>query len=324
MNSRTSERFHSGENLAKNILMIDGITRSGKSVLSHVIGTFENTEHIQFYYALEHLMSGVALGSVEMDFAKAFLSSQLNELTYNSMLGRNINFRASDQTGVPNHPRFEMYKTRLEQSEGDHIVELLRDGKHLFPFLTHDVMVNYEIFEVLLPEAKVIEIYRNPILNIRSCYLKGYGNRFSNDPRFFSLTLSEGFEPVPWYAESQENVWRSFNNMERCVWMVTHLIRKSITQQYLRKRDLVLTISHEDLVQETERIVDQIERFIGQKRTAASSIQLSKQKCPRIIDANIEKHFLRDIRSSTRQSLVTDLESLVEDFKENVYGFCKE
>jgi hypothetical protein len=323
MKSGNSERFHSSRNLAKNIVMIDGITRSGKSVLSHVIGTFENTEHIQFYYPLEHLMSGVALGSVEMDFAKAFLASQLNELALNSMLGRNINFRASDQTGVPNHPRFEMYKARLEQSEGDHIVEQLDDGKYLFPFLTHDVMVNYAIFEALLPEAKVIEIYRNPILNIRSCYLKGYGNRFSNDPRFFTLTLSEGLEPVPWYAESQENVWRSFNNMERCVWLVTNLIRKSISQQNLRKRDLVLTISHEDLVQETDRIVEEIETFIGQKRTSASSIQLSKQNCPRKIDANIEKLFLRDIRSLTRQSLVTDLESLVEDFKDNVYGFCK-
>ena len=323
MKSRISETFHSGENLAKNIVVIDGITRSGKSVLSHVIGTFENTEHIQFYYPLEHLMSGVALGSVEMDFAKAFLTSQLNELVYNSMLGRNVNFRASDQTGVPNHPRFEMYKTRLEQSEGDHIVELLRVGKHLFPFLTHDVMVNYEIFEAFLPEAKVIEIYRNPILNIRSCYLKGYGNRFSNDPRFFSLTLSEGFEPVPWYAESQENIWRSFNNMERCVWMVTHLIRKSISQQNLIQRNLVLTISHEDLVQETGRIVERIETFIGEKSTAATSIQLSKQKCPRKIDVNIEKLFLRDIRNLTRQSLVTDLESLVEDFKDDVYGFCK-
>jgi delta-aminolevulinic acid dehydratase/porphobilinogen synthase len=111
--------------------------------------------------------------------------------------------------------------------------------------------------------------------------------------------------------------------MERCVWLVTNLIRKSISQQNLRKRDLVLTISHEDLVQETDRIVEEIETFIGQKRTSASSIQLSKQNCPRKIDANIEKLFLRDIRSLTRQSLVTDLESLVEDFKDNVYGFCK-
>ena len=324
MNKRISERYHAGESLAKNIVMIDGITRSGKSVLSHVIGTFENTEHIQFYMPLEHLMSGVALGSIKMDFARAFLTSQLNELTCNSMLGRNVNFRATDQTGVPNHPRFEMYKARLEQSEGDHIVEQLRDGKNLYPFLTHDIMVNYEIFEGLLPEAKVIEIYRNPILNIRSCYLKGYGARFSDDPRFFTLTLSEGLEPVPWYAASHESMWRSFNTMERCVWMVTHLIKKSISEQRLKHRSLVYTISHEDLVQETDKIVDGIEKFIGQKRTAATFIQLTKQNCPRIIDMNIENQFLRDIRSSTRKSLVTDLESLVEDFKANVYGFCRE
>ena len=185
-------------------------------------------------------------------------------------------------------------------------------------------MVNYEIFEGLLPEAKVIEIYRNPVLNIRSCYLKGYGARFGNDPRFFTLTLSEGFEPVPWYAESKESLWRSFNTMERCVWMVTHLIRKSISEQRLSHSNLVLTISHEDLVQETDKIVDGIETFIGQKRTAATSIQLLKQECPRKIDTNIEKQFLRDIRSLTRKSLVTDLESLVEDFNDNVYGFSKE
>lgn len=323
MKNLISEEYHTGENLAKNVVIIDGITRSGKSVLSHVIGTFEDTEHIQFYYALEHLISGVALGSVEMNFARAFITSQLNELSCNSLLGRNINFRAGDQTGVPNHPKFDMYKARLEQLEGDHIVEQLRSGQHLFSFLVHDIMVNFDIFETLLPEAKVIEIYRNPILNIRSCHLKGYGTRFNNDPRFFTLTLSKGLEPVPWYAESQELLWRSLNAMERCVWMVTHLIKKSISQQKIRQRDSVITISHEDLVQETERVVDDIETFIGRKRTPETSIQLTKQRCPRVIDREIEKQFLRDIRSLTRKSLVVELESLVENFNDNVYGFCK-
>jgi hypothetical protein len=52
---------------------------------------------------------------------------------------------------------------------------------------------------------------------------------------------------------------------------------------------LVLTISREDLVQETDKIVDGIETFIGQKRTAATSIHFLKQECPRKIDTNIKK-----------------------------------
>jgi hypothetical protein len=215
-----------------------------------------------------------------------------------------------------------MYQDRVHLPESDRYVEDLRTGNSIFPFLTHDVMVNFDIFESFCLGAKVIEIYRNPILNIRSCYQKGYGTRFKDDPRFYTLTISNGLEPVPWYASTNEDLWRSFNTIERCVWMVLSLLNKSISQQRRQNSDLVFTVSHEELVERTEQVIAGIEHFIGRKRTPATMEHLRIQNCPRTINSRLAEDFLKYIRLNTRSELLVELDSLVEGFYKNVYGFC--
>ena len=322
MNSLSIKKFARQEDIARNILFVDGITRCGKSLLSHVIGTFEEVEHIQFINPLEHLVAGVSLGFVDIDFARAFLSSHMNEAVYNTLLGRNINFRYNDQTGVPNHPRFKMYQDRLNYEDGDHIIEALRETSSLFPFMTHDMMVNFSVLRDLQVKFKMLEIYRNPITNIQSCINRGWGERFGADPRAFTLNLRDGSALVPWYAAGQEDIWSTLNQTERCVWMVTTLLRRSIDQQRQNNDENVLTFSFEDFVQNTSSTICRIEGFIQRKKTPFTDQYLAKANCPRILDLSEINQMMRNIEKFTRKDLYTDLVQLVDEFHDNVYGFC--
>ena len=52
------------ENIAHNLIFIDGLTRSGKSFFSGIIPSLERVEHIQFHTLLEHVVPAVGLGSL--------------------------------------------------------------------------------------------------------------------------------------------------------------------------------------------------------------------------------------------------------------------
>ena len=143
MNTQAPD-FALQENISRNVVFIDGITRCGKSLFSNVIPTLAKTEQIQFIALLEHIVPGLSMGVIDADYAKSSIRSLMNELAYNMLLSRNVNFRPNDQTGVLNHPDGKEYFSRLSKEDGDGVVSELRNHERFFPFMTHDMMVNLE------------------------------------------------------------------------------------------------------------------------------------------------------------------------------------
>ena len=61
-------------------------------------------------------------------------------------------------TKIPN-----LYKKRLKTEEGEKIMPKIMADKTFLPFVTHDIMCNYDEFLKLDLDIKIIEIFRNPI-----------------------------------------------------------------------------------------------------------------------------------------------------------------
>ncbi len=88
------------ENIAKNIIIVDGITRSGKTLFNSIIPSLECVEHTQVYNLIEQIVPAVSLRSIDPVYAKALFRMTLNELVYNNSLSRNTNFRCGDNSGI--------------------------------------------------------------------------------------------------------------------------------------------------------------------------------------------------------------------------------
>ena len=52
-------------------------------------------------------------------------------------------------------------------------------------------MVILDTLDKLDINYKMIELYRNPIDNLYSWYTRGWGDRFQNDPRSFTLNITD-------------------------------------------------------------------------------------------------------------------------------------
>ena len=54
--------------LLKNPVLIDGLSRSGKSVLSKILPTLSHSEHLKVFTYFEHLMPGLRFKEIKTDW----------------------------------------------------------------------------------------------------------------------------------------------------------------------------------------------------------------------------------------------------------------
>ena len=309
------------ENLAKNLIFIDGIARCGKSLFSSVISSFENMEHIQFVNCLEQIIPSIKLGGTDIGFAKSFLRLSLNELAYDLQLSRNVNFRDSDQTGIDNYKEPNIYRDRLKLKEGDEIVDLIRNNEIVIPLQTHDLMVNLDIVDDLCLDYKIIELYRNPIDNLYSWWARGWGVRFCKDPRAFKLSISHGEIPLPWYCAGYEEQVVDLNPHEKCCVIGMNLIRRSIEKQKnANNPERILTIRFEEMVQRPQAQLKRISKFINKNETRYTSNFVSAARCPRVLDPKDREKKLNIFKTNINPKLFDELSVMEENYERDTYG----
>lgn len=309
------------ENISRNVVFIDGITRCGKSLFSNVIPTLAGSEQIQFIALLEHVVPALSAGIISTDYAKSSMRSLMNELAYNMMISRNVNFRPGDQTGVLNHPDGKDYFSRLSKEDGDGVVAELRKHGRLFPFMTHDMMVNLKHLDLLEIDYKMIHIYRHPVDNIYSWYTRGWGERYQNDPRSFTLSIQHENQIFPWYCMGYEQEWLALNPMERCVRTALDLLERSVAQHKTAKQPRrIHAITFENIVQHTDEEMAKISDFLGAPQTVWTSHFLQKARCPRVLKCEDLDKKINEFRAGVSAELFGKLMNAAEAYERDVYG----
>jgi len=309
------------ENISTNVIFINGISRCGKSLLSNIISTFSRTEQLQFINLLENIVPALSMGVVDKGYAKSVMRAWMNELAYNQMISRNVNFRAADWTGIPNHPDEKIYFDRLSKEDGDSVVTELRKNNRFFPYMTHDMMVNLEHLNILEIDYKMLHIYRHPVDNVYSWFMRGLGDRYGNDPRLFTLSIDYNGEVLPWYCSGYEEEWLRLQPMERCVRTVIDLIEKSLNQyKKTANPERIHLLTYEDLAQNTEEEMQGISNFLHSSTTVATLDYIKKAGCPRVLSTSDRMKKRQELKAGISNELFIKLSELSERYENGVYG----
>ena len=308
------------ENIAKNLIFIDGIARSGKSLLSGIIPSFSNMEHLQVSNILENIIPSVSLGGIRLNFAQMLITLQLNELAYNLKLSRNVNFRKTDQTGIANFNDAQIYLDRLKSKEGDGIVDKIYSDNYSIPFQTHNLMANFDVVNDLKMDYKIIEMYRNPIDNFYSLWSRGWGQRYTNDPRSFSLLIQGNNGLIPWFCKEYEEEFLKSNEYERCILIGMNLLKTSIKKQKETSyKEKIISIKFEDMVQMPNHEVNRLENFLGKKVTEYTSKFILEANCPRKLDLNDRSIKLNTFKKNVNKEIFNSLIAFTESYERDLY-----
>ena len=308
------------------LVFIDGITRSGKSLLTNILPTFRNFEHIDIAYELEILMQNYYCNKITLDALRVSSQKSLYEKAYNKLLSRSLNLRNKDQTGLNNYPFKKIYLQRLKKKEGDDIISELNKSKNYFPFQTHDLMFHKKGLLNLGLNFKIIEIYRNPFDLIYSWIGKDIENRLATDQRMWvypTLKFKNNFVGA-WYhlfVKKYFNIWNKVNKYERTSLMVSEMIKNSIkNQKHLEKNISILTLSYEEIIYD-KNLIKKLEKFLGTKKSKFTELYLKKSRIPRKSIKQNQNRIKNLIKNKIDKKTFDVLDKLEMKYKRNTYGF---
>ncbi|MAF20563.1 MAG: hypothetical protein CMI55_02690 [Parcubacteria group bacterium] len=313
--------FGDHENIARNIIAVDGISRTGKTMLNSIIPSLDCVEHTKNLTFLEHIVPALSMGAINPEFAKVFVRMALNETAYNEHIGRNVNFRYDDLTGIFNYKEPEIYFKRLMKQDGDEIIEELRKSKSFIPIITHEILVNLEFFNLLGIDYFMLALFRNPLDTIYSWWKRGWGERFGTDPRAFTLTIEHSGLQLPWYCLGSEEEWLSLNSVERCAHTVIDLNERAV-KQYKKsvKKEQIHLLTFEDFAQNPYGELERICLFLGTEKTIHTPRFVSLAKCPRELDPSDRKRKWSEVKAQAKKELFEKIIEMSELYEANLYG----
>ena len=304
----------------KKLVLIDGLSRSGKNAFVDLITSLKNSENIEMNYVFEHIVEGMSLKLIDKKFVKNFFFKFLNEIAYNKFLSRNSNFRKSDKSSVQNFSFPNLYFKRLREKDGNHIFKKLKKTKNFFPFMTHEILTNIDYFDSLNLNYKMISVLRNPFDIVYSWYKK----KVIKNKKNFTLTFSYKEKYFPWYVYNDHKKWLGLNEIDKIAFIVEKLIKNSIQKfKKIKDKNKFIFVTYEQHVEKPHFVLKKICRFLKTNYSSQTKRKIKLANLPIKIDEDLRKSKIIFLKKNLSPYLFNKIQRLEKSYNKNLYGFNK-
>jgi hypothetical protein len=301
------------------VVYVDGITRAGKSLIGPILNSLDRVELERHEETFEYVGALYRLGKIERDAAVATLKLRADMFLYDGLLGRNMNLRFGDQTGIWRQTRRLSSLKRLWSSEGPDVLTRIAAERPIFQNQTHDQLANFDLHrEAFGEELRFVEVVRHPIGLIDSWIRRGWGTRFQSDPLAMTYTLESSDDQVPYYAAGWEAEFLAASPEGRVVGMISRIWR-DIQDAYRGLTEAEAAQVHfiifDKFILDPVPWIEPLASFLGTTATRHTKSMLKRRNLPRRSTADfdaIRKNLLTSI-SSEESKLVEELESEYHD-----------
>jgi hypothetical protein len=267
-------------------LFIDGISRAGKFLMSDLLQGFSGIEPVQTHTDMDSLHFLTRLKLIEPKTAQEFLQLMVDVYSYETLVGRNLNFRKSDKSYILNHPCGKKLALRCSQPDGQVAFKKIASHKLRSLFIMHELMPNIKTSFDTFSGLQVVSMLRNPIDLVYSWYTRDYCDRESHDPLYHALLIEGKREPIPWYALDWQDEYHKLSQMDRiirCVDTLNKMNRSSFNRLSAARKKKILFVSYENIMVGPRKEIKRIEKFLGKKINAKDlNLVFKNQKLPNL------------------------------------------
>ena len=272
--------FFDKQNVFENeIIFIDGLWGCGKSLIGPVIAGMEMVEKPIISTIFENISILLNHNKIAIDAADALFKTYLDEYTYHSQLGRNINLRMYDDSGVLNNPN--PFKDFIKLFKKDINVESDKFKQTIIPIMGHMVLISSDrILKLKQKKIKFIEVVRHPVYVFEHWH--SFLNRFS-DKKILNLAMYNKNYKMPWFAESWKEEYFNSNSYDRTLLSIIFcykLLFKMIEEH--RTEENLFIVSFESIVYDSKKSLSDISKFIGRNHGPTLKKTLKDQQIPRL------------------------------------------
>lgn len=315
-------QFIRNNKLATDIVLIDGIGRTGKAMLGQIISSFDRVEKLSIEIEFDYLPHLYRLGRISFDAAKTLLQVSADTYLYNLMIGRNVNHRLQDATSIYKDANPNRYIDRSTLPEGSEVGKRVKIQKPILQELTHDAIKMADFFfDIFDNNLKIIYMYRDPVPTIIEWARRDFGNRISKDPTELHLCYMWKQSAVPLLAYQWEDDYLKLKGMERIIGMINYNFHSNLAAYHKvsdQRKKLIQIVKFDDLVTDSWPVVKKTAEFLNTSTTEKTETILLRERCPRKKDPAERKQQIKYILNETKNKKYQQIfQELINKYDKN-------
>ena len=265
------------------LLLLEGVSRAGKMLLGKLVSNCRNIEFFQLAPVLDHIPILAHLGVLSRENAVAYLRLNVDSLSYDRAVGRNLNTRTGDATSLTQALNLDEYLGRAATPDAATAWERFQKVRRTPAYLVHEMMPHIDLYFDAVPELRVIHVDRHPVDLCYSWFQRGWGDRWGTDPLAFVPAIDHHGRPVPWFAVDWADEYCSAAPVDRIVRSLVQL-----REQYRAKFDGLSTnrnqriarIAYEGLVEHPWETMKSVEAFLDTAVLDGFATVLKRERLP--------------------------------------------
>ena len=270
--------------LCPRLVLVDGLTRSGKMLAAKLVSNFQRMEYFQPIDPVDHIPILWRLGKLDFETARAFLRMEMDSAIYNRAVGRNLNSRRADSSSIHLALNHDEYLRRAENPDTDGVMEEFNAEGRWPLFFTHEMLPNIELFFSVAEDLRVIEPMRHPVDLAYSWYRRGWGERWGEDPLAFIPTVDSGGKAVPWFAADWADDYLSLNPIDRVIRGILALLglfEETYGVLSPEHREKVYFFSYEHLLENPAGEIEKLAAFLETEPLEEMTALAAREGLPR-------------------------------------------
>lgn len=306
--------------LVKNPLIVDGISRAGKFLLTNLLSGIAGVEPAQYRPVMEHVSRLQRFGLIDGRAAQELLRAEADMACWEMLIGRNFNHRRSDKSSIFNNARYKTYLPRLRRPDGEAALAEFRKKKLLSLFIVHETFPNVNLFFNSFPGLKVAVLERSPLDLVYSWRRRKLGARIGSDPLMGEIPLCGKAGNIPWYLYGCQQEYHAASGIDRTILAISTLVRmyeQTFAKLAPGREEKVLRLCYEDIIAEPEAVLRRAARFLGRSVLPELKLVIRKEKLPNKNYFLAKKRKIRSIRRAAAKKYFDILMILEKEYDNN-------
>ena len=265
------------------IVLLDGISGTGKTMIHRIIDSYECNSIPKFSYAIEQICIATHYNKIEKDATSSILKLQIDQLKYDLEIGREVNLRKNDLSSIFKSTKSISYLKKLFLNDGEKAISNLIKQERNVVIITHQLLNATSVFENVFADNFInIHTVRNPV------YLYDHWNSYiqllGNSVRDLTVWKNEENNIYPWFFKNIENYqgYAGLTNNDKTLVCLTELIENSLIHHALSSnKPNYLCIEFEKFVLEPYVVINKLDQLFNNQNKKAFKRVLRGEKIPR-------------------------------------------
>ena len=285
----------------KNLILVTGTHTSGKSMISPVIASFKKVEMLRKIDTLDRIAVLTNFGKIKKDISTYLAKNILDFSYYEQLIGRNLNFRHEDETGVSQSKNPNYFKKRIYVPRGPNVLkEHNKKNTHML-LDTHNGLWFYDFWNTLnIHNLKIISIFRNPIDVVNSWVNADFGiteKKILNQiPLIVHKKKIKNFYNYNFINHTKKN------KNDVIVDMVGEAFLKDLTSyEKIKNKKKIFRVEFNKFAENTNLVIKEIKKFLKLNSSQFTKKIMARERLPRKIKESMRNEKIYKIKNLVSQ-----------------------